>query len=203
MVRLKLIQNIIDKKRKDIKLDNFDGTIYRNPILKWRHNICLKTFKNKPINYLEIGSYHGASALLIAQSYCQHKDSKIFCIDPWEDYEEYPEYKEQNNNNFNIFMKNINNSEHKNKINVIRGYSEKEVPKLQDNFFDIIYIDGNHEEEYVYNDAILSYNKLKNNGYMIFDDYDWEGVRKAVNRFRKRHNVKLIRKRSGLIIFKK
>lgn len=42
-----------------------------------------------------------------------------------------------------------------------------------DKFFDIIYIDGNHEPEYVMEDAVLSFRKLKEGGIMIFDDYGW------------------------------
>jgi predicted O-methyltransferase YrrM len=49
------------------------------------------------------------------------------------------------------------------------------VPQLQDNFFDIIYIDGNHEPEYVLEDAVLSFRKLKVGGILIFDDYGWGG----------------------------
>lgn len=40
---------------------------------------------------------------------------------------------------------------------------------------DIIYIDGNHEPEFVLEDAVVSFRKLKNNGIMIFDDYGWGG----------------------------
>lgn len=56
-----------------------------------------------------------------------------------------------------------------------RGYSHLEVPKLEDNTFDIIYIDGNHLPEYVLEDAVLCFRKLKPEGIMIFDDYGWGG----------------------------
>ena len=62
---------------------------------------------------------------------------------------------------------------YKDKIIINRGYSNKEIPKFDDNFFDIIYIDGNHETVYVLEDAVLSFRKLKKNGIMIFDDYGW------------------------------
>jgi len=39
----------------------------------------------------------------------------------------------------------------------------------------MIYIDGNHEPEYVLEDAVLSFRKLKVGGIMIFDDYCWGG----------------------------
>ena len=72
-------------------------------------------------------------------------------------------------------MNNVEKSGVKNKIIINRGYSNNEIPKFQDNFFDIIYIDGNHEPEYVLEDAVLSFRKLKPNGILIFDDYGWGG----------------------------
>jgi hypothetical protein len=87
----------------------------------------------------------------------------------------YPEYKNKQSHNYEIFIDNIENSGVKNKIIINRGYSNIEIPKFQDDFFDIIYIDGNHEPEYVLEDAVLSFRKLKKNGMMIFDDYGWGG----------------------------
>jgi len=72
-------------------------------------------------------------------------------------------------------MKNLENSGVSSKITTIRGYSNIEVPKFEDDFFDIIYIDGNHEPEYVLEDAVLSFRKLKKGGIMVFDDYGWGG----------------------------
>ena len=47
--------------------------------------------------------------------------------------------------------------------------------KFDNDFFDIIYIDGNHEPEYVLEDGVLSFRKLKVGRIMIFDDYEWGG----------------------------
>jgi predicted O-methyltransferase YrrM len=124
---------------------------------------------------LEIGAFYGANLLSVADSYGAHADSKLYCIDPWEDYEEYPEYKNQQSNIYDDFTSNIEKSGKKEKIIVNRGYSNTEIPKFQDEFFDIIYIDGNHEPEFVLEDAVLSFRKLKKDGIMIFDDYGWGG----------------------------
>jgi len=61
-------------------------------------------------------------------------------IDPWEDYEDYDEYRGQQQNTYNCFLNNIENSGQKEKIVICRGYSNKEIPKFKDEFFDIIYI---------------------------------------------------------------
>jgi predicted O-methyltransferase YrrM len=157
-----------------IKNETFDGVQYRLANW-WFQTVPLSNYVDRPINYLEIGTFFGANLLSVADSYGIHKDSKLYCIDPWEDYEDYPEYKDEQNTIYGMFLKNIENSESKDKIVINRGYSNNEVPKFQDDFFDIIYIDGNHEPDYVLEDAVLCFRKLKKNGVMIFDDYGWGG----------------------------
>ena len=157
-----------------IKNETFDGVQYRLANW-WFQTVPLSNYVDRPINYLEIGTFFGATLLSVADSYGIHKDSKLYCIDPWEDYEDYPEYKDEQNTIYGMFLKNIENSESKDKIVINRGYSNNEVPKFQDDFFDIIYIDGNHEPDYVLEDAVLCFRKLKKNGVMIFDDYGWGG----------------------------
>ena len=39
--------------------------------------------------------------------------------------------------------------------------------------FDFIYIDGSHYYDDVLNDAVNSFNALKENSYILFDDYNW------------------------------
>jgi len=156
-------------------LTNFEGITYRLSD-NWNSIIPLD-LKNRPIKYLEIGAFHGANVISVANSYGSHPDSKLYCIDPWINYDEYPEYKEdgKQENNFNIFTRNISNNNLNNKVITYRGFSAIEIPKLEDNSFDIIFIDGNHEPEYVLEDAVLSFPKLKVGGYMVFDDYEWDG----------------------------
>jgi predicted O-methyltransferase YrrM len=124
-------------------------------------------YKDKPMNYLEVGTFYGANLLSVANTYGTHPDAKLYCIDPWEDYEEYPEYKTEQPEIYDTFMENIEKSGIKEKIIINRGYSNIVVPTLQDNFFDIIYIDGNHEPEYVLEDAVLSFRKLKKMEYLF------------------------------------
>ncbi len=132
--------------------------------------------KKKPINYLEIGAFHGLNTCSVGVSYAAHPDSRMYVIDPWEKYNEYPEYNNTElNTAYDNFMFNININNLSDKTIVHRGYSNIEIPKLEDNSFDIIYIDGNHEPEFVLEDAVLAFRKLKVGGYMIFDDYGWCG----------------------------
>jgi predicted O-methyltransferase YrrM len=155
-------------------LTDFEGVQYRLAN-NWYSAINMNLYKDRPIKYLEIGTFYGANLLSVANSYGLHKDSKLYCIDPWEDYDEYPEYKNKQESIYNSFLQNIEKSGQKDKIVINRGYSNRVIPTLEDNYFDIIYIDGNHEPEYVMEDAVLSFRKLKKDGIMIFDDYGWGG----------------------------
>lgn len=151
----------------------FNGVHYRLAN-NWNSILPLHNY-NKPITYLEIGTFYGANILSVADSYASHKDSILHCIDPWEDYADYSEYKGQQSSIYNTFVANIEKSNKKDNIVIHHGYSHQLLSTFDDNMFDIIYIDGNHEPEYVLEDAVLSFRKLKKDGILIFDDYGWGG----------------------------
>jgi predicted O-methyltransferase YrrM len=170
---------------------NFSGHYFgHNPKKTWVYFIPIE---NRPINYLEIGVSCGGNAIHIANSYAAHKDSKIYCVDPWFDYDEYPEYKGEQENSWRDFQRNIQLSGHFEKFVVSRGLSENIVPTFSDNFFDIIFVDGNHETKYVYNDGVMALEKVKPGGYIIFDDYSetWPQTIKGIDEFIKDHNDKI------------
>lgn len=57
-----------------------------------------------------------------------------------------------------------------NKVKVIRDYSHKGISLFEDNYFDIIYIDRNHEPYAVIEDLVLSFRKLRSGGIIICDN---------------------------------
>jgi len=65
-------------------LANFSGVKYRLAD-NWFSLLNVEEYQHKPIHYLEIGTFYGANLLSVANSYGLHQDSKLFCIDPWED----------------------------------------------------------------------------------------------------------------------
>lgn len=153
-----------------------------NPSKNWSKYIPIE---NKPINYLEIGVASGIHVIQISQSYCKHPDSKIYCVDPWQDYDDYPEYKGLQDLAWNSFNRNISTYYLQDKCVIKRGFSGEIVPTFQDNFFDIIYVDGNHETEFVYNDGCMAFEKVKSGGYIVFDDYinRWPQTMVGIDRF--------------------
>lgn len=159
---------------KNMLHEQFKGTVYRLADI-WYQFLDYSSFANRPINYVEVGTYYGGNLFSVANTFGSHKDSKLYAIDVWCDYSEYSQYKNEQDSIYNEFINNLNNFKDNHKITVMRGFSNEQLLKLPDNNFDIIYIDGNHEPEYVLEDAVLSFRKLKQNGYLIFDDYGWGG----------------------------
>jgi len=101
---------------------NFSGVKYRLAN-NWFSHINVNNYKDTPINYLEIGALYGANILSVAKTYGLHNDSKLYCIDPWEDYDNYNEYKNEQPTIYNLFISNIENSGEKDKIIINRGHS--------------------------------------------------------------------------------
>jgi len=154
---------------------SFEGKVNTLPN-NWLELLPIDQYRTRPIRYLEIGTFFGANLLSVAVSYGAHPESILHCIDPWEDYEEYPEYKGLQSSTYESFLRNVDASGHGHRVVVNRGYSSDRVPTFDNDFFDIIYVDGNHEPEYALEDAVLSFRKLKVGGVIIFDDYGWGGA---------------------------
>lgn len=163
----------------------------------WLHagNIesALDKYRHKDnINFLEIGAYEGCTTNYLVDNFLQGKNSKITCIDPWIKYSEacvadmgtkFDSYI--NESSYDLFIDNT--KENKERIVVKKGFSKDLLPTL-DEKYDFIYIDGDHSEDAVWVDAVESFKLLKENGVIIFDDYQWQAgsarsPKKAVDRF--------------------
>jgi SAM-dependent methyltransferase len=77
-----------------------------------------------------------------------------------------------------------------------------------DQFFDWVYIDGNHSYEFVRHDLELYWRKLKPGGYIVCDDYHhagfWEdGVTRAVDEFIASGRAQPIFKRRSQFVMRK
>lgn len=159
----------------------FKGNVY-NMSFKWKEII---NPTNEPIKVLEIGAYHGANVCCLTKTHAIHPDSEIHCVDPWGDYEQYPEYKNQQSTNYSKFIHNISQLHpvDLNKIHLHRVKSEEAWSRFADGMFDIIYIDGNHERNFVFEDAFMSLKKVKKGGWLVFDDAHDAKVMEAIQLF--------------------
>lgn len=171
-------------------------------------------------NVLEIGSFEGLTSNYIVDNLLTEA-GKLFCIDPLTDVYLNNNLTEKDKENNQTIYKYFNNqydrfisntAKNTSKINLIRKLSIEAFPELllnKKNYFDLIYIDGDHRADAVYIDAINCFKLCKVDGYIIFDDYAWGneiykeqatrfGVDKFLNEYK--DNISIILKNYQIMI---
>lgn len=91
---------------------------------------------------------------------------------------------------------------------VHRASSAASASMFQSEYFDWVYIDGNHLYEFVKDDLEMYFKLVKAGGLLTGDDYQsggwWQGgVKKAVDEFLASHPVTLVTIRKGQFILRK
>jgi predicted O-methyltransferase YrrM len=128
---------------------------------------------------LEIGSFEGMSACYFSDVLLDHPESTLDCVDPW-DLSDTTTYLQKSTED--IFNENIQKSAQVTKIVTHKMYSNFFFDNVnQQREYDLIYIDGSHVYEHVYNDIVMCDRVLKPGGIMWIDDFAAEsvGVNKA------------------------
>jgi glycosyltransferase involved in cell wall biosynthesis/SAM-dependent methyltransferase len=144
--------------------------IYNIPI--WQQT--LQHIKDLPnLNFLEIGSWEGQSTCWLLDNVLTHPTSKITCIDTFAGGIEHRDLEELSLIELR-FDSNIKKANSADKVKKIVGYSQYCLRELPLNNYDFIYIDGSHIASDVLEDIILSWRLLKEEGIIIFDDYQWQ-----------------------------
>lgn len=153
----------------------------------------------KEFHVLEVGCFEGRGTNLLFQTFCRfHENSTITCVDPFLDTYtvqsvHFPSCDVFFKNQYSRFQKNVNSLG--SQCKVVRGLSTDELPKLADETYDFIYIDGDHHKDVVYLDAINAFQKVKPNGIILFDDYLWQdhdnGPKEAIDQFLKEYKEQL------------
>lgn len=131
----------------------------------------LEQFKEmKDIHFLEVGSYEGRSTCYLMENYILHdKGSTLTCVDTFLGGNGTACTNKQDRiwQNFSHNIKNYPSQQ----VIVKRGLSRDILKELPLEFYDFIYIDGSHIAPHVLSDAVISFDLLKINGLMTFDDY--------------------------------
>jgi predicted O-methyltransferase YrrM len=140
--------------------------------------------KDRPSHFVEIGSWMGRSAALMAtEIHNSGKPITFDCIDPWTDGGPDLKHKAHMLTEplFDTFMRNI--------APVAPHIRPKQMPSLEavhgysDGQLDFIMIDGSHQYEDVKADIAAWWPKMKSGAIFAGDDYNWGGVVKAVKEF--------------------
>jgi predicted O-methyltransferase YrrM len=159
---------------------NFDD-IYTNAVNKAENGS----------KFLEIGCFFGKSTEFLCRKIKESgKNIEVYVIDVFET--DYPLYVEilQGRSMLDIFKNNLN--EHKDILKIFKGKSCDLHSQFENNFFEMIFIDGDHDYTTVKKDLISYYPKLKKGGIFAGHDYLEDcGVEPAVNEFSILNNLKV------------
>jgi len=169
-----------DKINK-VFVDNFNFVVLRR-FPRYSTRFAKKHFQNRGIVAMEIGTLEGRNAKSILK---ELNVEKLYVVDPYENY---------GDGKSNKLLSKAETSakrrlkKYKNKIVWIKEYSDDAANIIKEKV-DFIYIDGNHEYEYVKRDMENYFKKLKKGGVLVGHDITWESVSKAVEDFCKEKGI--------------
>lgn len=146
-----------------------------------------ENYKGNDLIGAEIGVRYGVHSLTILR----HLPVKtLYLIDPQKEYEGIDGGHKRG---FKGIRKGLrrNLKAYSDKLVFIEKFSEDAVCDIPDNI-DFIYIDGNHNYEYVKKDVDLYYPKLKKGGVLCGHDFQIPDVARAVCELATKHNLEVL-----------
>lgn len=160
----------------------------------------------KPRLIIEVGTWKGGSALQMASVLEEAKlPGTVLCIDTWlgalefwtdlTDPERYGSLRHEHGwpTVYFQFLANVCHRHLQHRIVPFPQTSATGALWLRHYGLrgDLIYIDGSHEEEDVYQDVLDYWEVLAPGGTLFGDDWSWDGVRIAVERFAREQNLRV------------
>lgn len=157
----------------------------------------------KPKNVVEIGVFYGKSLICQALALKKNQSGKIYGIDSWDvadclrhmiDVNSIEWWSQLNYEEIYLqCMKNIQDCGVEHFSHIFRGNSEMTLPYI--NFpIDILHIDGNHEEIPACENVLMYVPKIKQGGFLWFNDANWEQSKKAIDLVENKYKMVLIDK---------
>ena len=154
-----------------------------------QHRIFLLKIMPKNSVCAEIGVLQGDFSFKILKYV---KPKELYLIDPWKYMEQPLKGQEKNpsvwgKENHDLRYQLVKKKFEGNPaVKIIRNESEIALESFPDNFFDWVYIDGDHSTKAVLRDLDLCFSKVKSGGYITGDDIsfdkDSDNTRKAVRK---------------------
>lgn len=149
----------------------------------WFQNDGAKNFENilmpalgekSQSRMLQIGAYTGDASVWLYENILQKTNSVLVDVDTWMGSDEVV-HKEMNWQTVESLYDTKTKEARKN-LNVVKFKTTSDwFFKNNLEFYDFIYIDGDHTSYGVIKDAVSAYEWLKKGGILGFDDYDWRG----------------------------
>lgn len=160
----------------------------------------------RPTRIIEIGTWKGGSALNMARHLDRlGLDAEILCVDTWlgalemwTDLDDLTRHGSLNLRHgypslYYTFLGNVTRSGLQRFITPfpVPSLTAAQWCALRGIHADLIYLDGSHEEEDVYQDLITWWDIVAPGGILVGDDWSWDGVRLAVERFAKENRLSI------------
>ena len=171
--------------------DKFPFHIYIRPLVKY---ISKNFSRASDLVGVEIGVDRADNALYILSAL---DIKKLFLVDPYLEYDEFKDnigWDKKTQPDFEKYFKiaNMKLAPYKDRIEFIRRKS-KEAADLIPYDLDFVYIDGNHDYEFVKLDIETYYPKLKHGGILGGDNYEpvFPGVIRAVRELADKENLEI------------
>tara|TARA_X000001036_G_scaffold373976_1_gene362131 strand:+ start:122 stop:922 length:801 start_codon:yes stop_codon:yes gene_type:complete len=183
----KYIQSILEKNKLDF---------YQNR-LSWHYHLfsgLSKKFNN--IKILEIGTHKGEFTNFISKIF---KDSEIYSFDlPSDNHQFVNTYKREDHSFREQYLKKRNELLNHKNINFFEMNSLDLLNKFEKEFFDIIWLDGDHTNPQVTIDTFSAFHILKKKGLLLCDDIFLDKDSRDFNKSQAHEAVKLLTKSGKL-----
>lgn len=186
-------------------MNQFGNNVYENfypralELYGWNSNLPFLSEvirDNKPLTVIEVGTWKGYSAITMANEMKKNNIAgKIYCVDTWLGS---VDFWYDSNKEFDLKLINGYPSVYYNFLSNVVHYQLTDiivpVPMCSNQAYkvfrnklkkkaDVIYVDGSHEKEDVYNDLKNYSTILENNGVIFGDDVNYPQVKEAVNEY--------------------
>jgi predicted O-methyltransferase YrrM len=135
---------------------------------------------------LEIGCFEGLSSVFFADNLLNHPESSMICVDPFMNIENNDHKQFLMNNEEMNFDYNITHCKNTEKITVKKIKSDSFFENPANKTYDLIYIDGSHECDFITRDMENCFRVLESGGIMWMDDYgggDGVQIKKTMDSF--------------------
>lgn len=163
----KFVKNLSKKELSKINL--VEGWLTPIEVIKLYESAQRAILETSINKICEIGSYKGKSTVILAKVIKNHGSGKLISVDP---HENTYTQKTHNSNASSLpdLKKNITKFKLKTFVEIVQDYSSAYMPKLLDESFALIFIDGDHEYRQVARDFEISFKKTSWNGYIAMHD---------------------------------
>jgi len=156
---------------------------------RYSTRIAKQHFGNRPVVCAEVGVYKGENANSILN---ELNVQKMYLIDPyleWVDQEHLGGGKDQATMDKYKAMTHKLLKDYEDECVYLEKFSDVALNDIKEGL-DYVYLDGNHDYEYIKMELEQYWNKLRVGGILAGHDIHLASVSKAVNEFCERHNLK-------------